>query len=760
MQTGDRNISTQIEYLRSNSPVLVFLVRTAPPYDPGRLWLPVEGLALRAIDDIPFLDETRERVVMAFTAEPPHEAGVQAVAVPLQAALERIFFHIQGVSKLVINPTSAPHGLSPLQSNIDYTLPEGFGQRCELSREEIAETIGALGNSPTKKTDYLSCAREAYRNNSLFETFTNARRVRRDNGDLEAWFLELMAMSFLGISERAVELYEHYPARDGADPQPLLLAARFRLLLKQFNEACTILHTLTFKPEVASIAFAELARAFVMTKEFGRAVDAASASIDKDPQSLDGRLIRGLALRGLSYDNGDEEGLKAALEDFEFVATRAVFNGAEALFHAGTIFARLGDLVSAERSLRQSLFQRDRFASRDALIRVACAASAVSVAREETELLERLLPHLAKPLRELIDAHSGDGSSELTEEGPKGLDLSMALWSEDEKIVARAAQQALKEWSLSLSNSFADCARIDEFLNYFAPAGIFSERLEYGYLNDIGVNTVARVLAAHLADVLTREGRAVWQVDKNKRISLSVPSSGGTIPLESFVLDRILLGASADNFSSLESLGAELLPRESASTRVVLSDRWEAARPEELAFFESEAVWAREKLGVLGAVLLNNLADFSEMDRCINIVFEPGGELSPHGTTVLGDERDRFIAALGLLVGVMINELLPSTWSRHPNLEGISISTLELGRIFPVARAQRRAHLGSAADFSAQLGAFAFGVAAATVSHEIGKGDLVDAAKIKARLISLLPILETFPQPEIDALISSLEMRE
>jgi hypothetical protein len=470
-------------------------------------------------------------------------------------------------------------------------------------------------------------------------------------------------------------------------------------------------------------------------------------------------LIRGLALRGLSYDSGDEEGLKAALQDFEFVATKAVFNAAEALFHAGTIFARLGDLASAEKSLRQSLFQRDRFASRDALIRVACAAGSVAMAREETELLEQLLPHLAKPLRELIDAHVGDSSSEPTANSSEASDRETALWSQDEKVVVQTARETLKEWSVPISNSFADCGLLDEFINYFAPAGIFSERLEYGYLNDVGVKTVARVFAAHLAAVLTREGQAVWQGDKARRVSLSVPSSGGSVPLESFILDRILLGAGADNFSSLESLGAELLPQESASARVMLSDRWEAARPEELAFFESEATWAREKLGVLGAVLEHNLGDFSEMDRCINVVFEPGGELSQHGTSILGSERDRFIAALGLLVGRMISELLPATWSRHPDLEGISVSTLELGRIFPVARVQRRAHLGSASDFSVQLGSFAFGVAAAAVNHEITKGLLVDAAQIKARLTALLPVLETFPQAEIDALVSSLAAR-
>jgi hypothetical protein len=757
MELQERNISAQIEYLRSKAAALIFLVKLSPPYNPNRHWLPVEGLALRAIDDLYFLEETPERVLMAFTAEPPHESGVQAIAVPLQAALERTFFHIQGVSKLVINPAFLPEGLSPLQADIDFTLPDGFGESCEFSREEMAEAIGSLTHAPSKKrTDYLARAKIAYGANSLFEAFADARKARREKGDPEAWHFELMAMSFLGLPERAVELYEHYPARDGADPYPLLLAARFRLLLKQFNEACTILHTLTFKEEVAPVAFAEMARAFVMTGEFSRAVDAASTSIEKDSHCLDAYLVRGIALRGLSYDSGDEEGLKAALKDFEHVAKKAVYNAAEALFHAGTIFARLGDLTSAESSLRQSLFQRDRFASRDALVRVTCAAHKVAVAREETALIERLIPHLAKPLRELLDSHVGTGAPQVAGEQSEIDDLGSALWSADEKLVHRAAAHALKEWNIQVANTGADAALFDDFVNYFAPAGIFSARLEYGYLNDVGTNTVARVFAIHLARVFARGGTTEWRGDRNKPVSLFIRASGGTIPLESFVNDRILLGASADNFASLESLSAELLPQEQRAARSLFSDTWEAAKPEELAFFESEAQWAREKLTGLGASIKGSVSDLFEIDRCINLVFEPGGELSEHGATALGSERDRFIAALGFMVGKTIDGLLAATWARHPDLEGVSLSAGGLGRVFPVARVQRRAHLGSAADFSAQLGSFAFGIGAAVVADELHKGSLTDTQQVRARLTELLPVLETFPNSEINSLVESL----
>lgn len=756
---SERDISAHVAFLSSKVSVLVFLVKTNQGYDADRLWLPIQGLALRAIDDLFFSSDTTERVVVAFTAEPPHESGVRAIAVPLQAALERVFFHIQGVSKLVINPRSLPLGVSPLQSNVDFTLPGDFGDGFELSREHIAEAIGALACPVTKDSDCVSLSRAAYKSNSLFEMFSLARHARRATGDLDAWFLELMAMSFIGIPERAVELYELYPARDGADPQPLLLAARFRLLLKQFNEACTILHTLTFKDEVAAVAFTELARAFVMTGEFSRAVDAASTAIGKDPESLDARLVRGIALRGLSYDSGEEEGLKSALADFEYVAKNAVFNAAEALFHAGTIFARLGDLVSAESSLRQSLFQRDRFASRDALIRVVCAAGKMTIAREETSILERLIPHLAKPLREVIDAHTNstrEGAS-AEGEGEGELELATALWSSDRQVVVRAARQAFSAWGISLAGTPADARFFDEFLSYYAPAGRFSEQLEYSQLNVVGLETVGRAIAAHLAQVFIDAGVAHWREVSTKSVVLTIPSSGGTVPLESFVNERILLGCSADNFSCLESLAAELCPYHGGGRNTFLGDKWESAGVAEQSFFESEAKWAHDKLQELGAILKHTLSDLSEIDRCIDSLFEPGGELSERGGSLLGNERDRFVAAVGFLIGDLIRDLLPATWSKHPDLEGVSLFTAELGRIFPVARVQRRIYLATAADFSLQLGSFAFGVGAAAVAHEVQRGKLQDAAQIRGRLIDLLPALETFPEAELDSLVQSLE---
>jgi hypothetical protein len=359
----------------------------------------------------------------------------------------------------------------------------------------------------------------------------------------------------------------------------------------------------------------------------------------------------------------------------------------------------------------------------------------------------------------VIEAHRNAKQEDSSAVGEDRLEFATALWSSDRQVVVRAARQAFSDWGISLSSTPEDAGFLDQFLNYYAPAGRFSEQLGYGELNAIGLESVGRAIAAHLAQVFIDAGRALWGADSQTDIVVTIPASGGTIPLESFVNERILLGASADNFSCLESLAAELRLLDGGSRHTFPADKWEIAAEEELRFFESEAKWAQDKLRGLGVALNRTLSDLSEIDRCIDSVFEPGGELSERGASVLGSEHDRFVASVGFLIGGLIHDLLPATWSKHPDLEGVSLFTAELGRIFPIARVQRRAYLGSAADFSLQLGAFAFGVGAAVVSHEVQRGKLQDAVQIRSRLIELLPALGTFPEAELDSLVQSLQIR-
>jgi tetratricopeptide (TPR) repeat protein len=766
-----RELDTQIQWLCSQVPALSVLAQRHESYDPHRFWLPVDGLALRAVDDLWFEAGTERRTVLAWTGVPPHAAGVTAVALPLQAALERMFFHLQGVSRLVINPSPGEQieGVSKLQTGLEYTLPADFGARVELDREGVAEVIGAVTHAAAGRAQraggMLKRARQAYRENSLFEAFYCARQERVRTGAAEAWFYELLAISFLGMAERALELYEEYPDRGSADALPLLLSARYRLLLKQVNEACTILHTLTFKPEVAARAFTELARAFVMSGEFGRAVDAASAGLKQDPDELDGYLVRGLGQRGVSYESGEPEGLKAALADFQVVASKGGFNGAEALFHAGTVLARLGDLPAAEQSLRQSLFQRDRFASRDALIRVACLGQHRQIAAEEVDRLERLLPEMTGSLRELLQAKVAEsGEAAASVQSGAGSPVYEAINGSDLRAAIAAAQRVVREeWKFPLSGTTGDLARLDELLNYYAPAGVFSDKLEYAGLAHLSREQVGRVLALYCAGVL-QQGDSVKVTLRRAAAARSAArdgvwvqdrDGGEPIPLESFVNDRILLGASADNFSRLDSLAAEFgVPEDGTSAEVVA---WRAATSEQVEFFRQEGAWAKQRLVAAGAQVDGTLADLAEIDGCIDALFEPGGELSARGAEVVGAaERDRFVVGLGLYMGDLLGSPVQARWYQHPNPEGLSLVGSGVGRLFPIALVQRRAYLATAADFGAQLGPLALGVATAVVQRDVQAGKCRTVAQVRKRLLEVAPAFKGFPREELDALADSL----
>lgn len=763
-----RDLDTQIKWLCSQVPALSVLVYPHESYDPHRFWLPVEGLSLRAVDDLWFEPGTERRTVLAWTGVPPHAAGVTAVALPLQAALERVFFHLQGVSRLVINPAPGEQiaGISRLQTALEYTAPADFGARLELDREAIAEVIGAVTHAGARRTGgMLKRARQAYRENSLFEAFYCARQERLQTGASEAWFYELLAISFLGMAERALELYEEFPERGSAEPLPLLLSARYRLLLKQVNEACTILHTLTFKPEVAARAFTELARAFVMSGEFGRAIDAATAGLKQDPEELDGYLVRGLGQRGVSYEGGEAEGLKAALADFQVVAAKGGFNAAEALFHAGTVLARLGDLSAAEHSLRQSLFHRDRFASRDALIRVACLGQHRQVAAAEVDRLERLVPEMTGGLRELLQvqgAEPGAAGVQLS----AGSDLFEAINGSDLRAAVAAAQRMVREeWNFPLRGDAGDLARLDDILHYYAPAGVFSDKLEYGVLAQLAREQVARVVALYCAGVLEQGEsvqvslRGVGGAGARSKAASTVwvqgPHGEAAIPLESFVHDRILLGASADNFARLDSLAAEFaLPGAEAIGEVV---PWREATTEQVEFFRQEGAWARERLVAAGAQVDGTLADLAVIDGSLDALFEPGGELAARGAEVVGAaERDRFVVGLGLYVGQVVGARVDARWYQHPNPEGLSLVANGVGRIFPIALVQRRAYLATAADFGTQLGALALGIATAVVVRDVRSGTCRSAAEVRARLLAVAPAFQGFAENEIDALVDSL----
>jgi tetratricopeptide (TPR) repeat protein len=755
MPTKTRTIASLEALKLSKLPVLDVVAHEIAPYDAGRQWGPFDELGVRAIDDIWFPEKAEAKTIV-FSLGASRTQGAQCVPVPAAVALERAFFHIQEVSGVAIRPCGELEGVSELQAGISSVLPSDDGAAMYLDRPEIALILGMLGTGKKKMADPIAQAESAFRGGSIFEAYYLARKCRESGkGDLKkAWFVELLSLSFLGLPEEALEAYEEYPERGGASPHSMLLAARFRLLLKQMNEARTILHTLTFNEEIGALAACELGRSYNMTGDFSRAIDAATLAISKDEGYAESYLVRGIAHRGLSYPSGDEDGLGEALKNFEAVAKRGGFGAAEASFHAGTVFGRLGALGQAEVSLRQSLFQRDRFSARDALVRVLCAAGRGREAEEELRILEKLAPTSTAKLREDIAAHLAPKTAQVGTETEEGGVAD--LLSGDFSVARSAAWTVVESWRLPLRRDLSDFALLDDFINRFAPAGDFPHEGQWGALGKLDVSVVSRVLALYLGDVLVEQKAGTWGDISPSHLTIQLSKSHTRIPIEAFVRDRILLGASGDNFSSLESIVAEIQGVGNLLSSVPAPRWWEMATGQEVEEFLASAAKGKKRLTEMGAVLTGGLGDLEEMDRVVEACFEPEATVKPGMESLVGESMESFVLEVSMYFASVVVAAVGAKWFSHEQPEGISLYHPGLGRVFPVAKLHRRVYLSTAADFSVRLSSFAFGVAAVAVQEGIRSGRYGDVDQVRAALIAMLPSMKDFSEVELQGVAQSL----
>jgi len=504
-----------------------------------------------------------------------------------------------------------------------------------------------------------------------------------------------------------------------------------------------------------------MARSYLIEKDFARAIDVATSAIQKDGAYTESYLVRGIAHRGVSYEAGDAEGLRQAHSDFERVARQGSYSMPEALYHVGTVCARFGSLHQAEMAFRQSLFQRDRLSARDALIRLLGARDNWTGAELELGRLEQIDPRFTKGLREEINearqkssTHYGSGST-TSEDTSLPADFEV-LWSREMPVAVEAARSALSKWGIPLRNELSDCVWLDEMINRFAPDGDFPVSGEFSTLSGVEHRVIARALALHIGAMLVARGAATWARESGEALSLVFTTLSAPVPLEHFVLERVLLGASGDNFSALESLALEVERAPTQSDSAVNAAWWPVAAPLIVLGYREEALWAKERWLEVGAKLTGALSDLDEIDRVIDEVFTPGGMLQDGVSISFGREMDRFVRGTGFLIGGIIADRVTSEWSDHDRGEGISLFNKDLGRVFPVARAQRRLYLASAADFSSKLSSLAWAVAVASVTEGVRSGVYRDAEGVRAALITLLPSIEQFPQSELSGVVESL----
>lgn len=745
--------------VESLPPVLVFLVRECQGYSPRTKWGSFDAVGIRSIQDLYFSATSSARCLYAYTYEPPHAGDVIAVRVPLQLALEAAFFHVAGINKIVLNPAGDSVGAALPQQQIECSVPHDAEPTLEIARRELPALLGEIAAQAYGELTYhelVDRAAQALQEGGYFECYHLAHRAREINPERgEGWFYELFAFSFFGSADDALELYEQYPRQGSSEPHAQLLAARYRLLLKQLNEARTIFHTLSFNGDVGAIASSELARSYVSEKHYARALDAANAAISKNQELVEAHLLRGIALRGLSYDSGDTKGLQESYADFELVAKRGGYGAAEALYHAGTVCARLGALAEAETAFRQSLFQRDRISARDALIRTLCAEDKHAEAEVELTCLENLTPDYGRNLRRELDSRL-KVVSKATVPAEDRQHECPELWASAIEDSVMAARDILRSWGVPIECTTRDFVVLDDFINRFAPDGEFPTGGRYAALQAAGHDVVARALGLHVADLLVSCEAARWGEDHQKSCKVVSSRLEVEIPVEEFVANRVLLGASGDNFSSLESLVLELEVEPTGTSCGHASQWWEPAEKKTIEDIEREVAWVVEALRGFGVELSQSLGDLEAIDLWIESAFEVGTLLCQDLPESDRNESDRLIIALGMLVGQRIVDATGGVWSGHEKPEGISVWSSELGRIFPVARMQRRVYLAGAAESAFKLSSLAWSVAVAAVTQAVRRKEVVGHEGVLVALTSMLPSIASFPEEELSGVVTSL----
>ena len=716
-------------------------------------WGAFDLLSVRAIDDLGVSQDSPGAVILlseSIESESIQSDQWRCVAMPSQVALERVFFHLNAPSEIIINPAGPlPHVCEAQGGFIGSTT--GKDSSIVLTRSELPFFIGGYELGFPKKGPSEDILANSYKANQLFAVYYGARKLREEEDSRVGWFYELLSLSFFGLPEEAMALYEAYPHRGAADPDVQLINARYRALLKQHNEARTLFHAISFNPKYGDLAKQELARSLLSTNEFDRVQDLLQSSKGKELKDPDVILILGMALRGIGYPSGDEETLREALSNFEFVAQAGGFNSPEALFHSGVIFSRLGALAEAEVVFRQSLFQRDRYATREALIRVLATRGDVVGAKRELALLAQIRfsqsEALGVELCEVLESASEMSSSIKTDvhkESKRGREAE-----------EHAARELLSRWEIPCTGTLKDLDFFDRFINYYAPSGQFSTTLRFHFLRGRERGDVARAFALLIGGALCRKGLAVWgNGDTAEDLILELVSGPVRIPIERFVADRISLGASVDAQSSLLSLIDTEEDHTSDSTYQNVLPARELVSAERKERLRVDAEWIYEVLKKHGHTIELDLDSFATLDGFFDAFFEPGGEIKEGELSDI--DPVLLLDGVGIHVARVVDKYLSPQWHDHPDLQGVSLEVQSVGTLYPIAKAHIRAFFGNAAEFGSQLSSLALGIATATLQQKILDGTISgqDAA-IQFLRESFLGFA-SFSDVELAALVGSL----
>lgn len=595
-------------------------------------------------------------------------------------ALKR-FFKNKSIQGLTFNP--------PMQN--DHKKLAFTAYRSILPR--VIGYLSVTSNAKTPTT--LAKHSETYRKqNRVYEALHASALAREEGAKLDScFFVELDALFSLGMLSEAQQLMQWYP---GNDSRIELFKIRLRSLSGHAVESMTRLVPLLSQEANAALCWLEQGRALLMQNKAKDAVAAFDKSLQYE-ESCDALLGKGIALRAMHYGQLNKQGLLSALKEFEAVIN---YNGTykpEALHHAGTIHSALQQWDEAVECYSHTLELGPSPVSKQNLALALHALGDIEAATEAYEYLAVFYPTYAQNIEKYFEADEILFTPAGSEDSSDTFVTQKRLAAKDLEALAQDARARLKTRRITMKNDLLDFRRVDDYVNYHAPAGVFLDSSHLFRLSEREYKSAIFDIAIHLGQLLVDEKLAQWQIEADftpMQVGLIIAGEQTQMPISMFanVARRVQAGGSDNAMVSLDAL-VNLLPGYH-HIAMHYSNPFMAlpADEERLEEFETRAQRAKALLEQFDFRLDGSLNDVRELEFAIASIWSETGGLSELEQS--GSMSYELVDDIGFYLGSLFENLAGGEWYDHNDLNGISLQSMIIKNIHPILEIRKRLEIG------------------------------------------------------------------
>lgn len=712
------------------------------------------------------------RMGIVFTDPQIFIGGAACIEAPTATALERYFHNINHVSGVSFNTPMREVALrgnpdSPTAS--EYITPEEL-EGFTVHRFFVPRIIGFLrtGDPFAEKHSHAELAKKALAADKVYQAYAHAA-LARENGEAldEYYFAEAYSLFYLSLHEELSNYFPWYFEQGGKDPRHEILKACLLSISGRADEAINTLNLLPAKPELRAAIHLEKGRYYNIYQEYQKALSEFDQCLALETGNTDAHLGKGIALRTLHYQDGNREGFEMALSHLRKVADKQGYHAPEALHHSGTIYLALSEYAEGEKCFAETIAMRESPVSRRNMILCQHAQGKLDEAKYHYEWLLNWSPEYAEGLEKYFSEKSFEinpGSHVAPKAKQHSLSPQQAV--EACKEAALKATTQLKEWSLPVQGDIMDFRRLDEYLSYHAPGGVFLESCAFANLSEVEVDGILAAISMHLNGVLTRRNLARWLPESDGSaqgsyiIFKGVPAYSDPISMYDTVWKRFSVGATADNLTNLDML-VSLFPDYDHLAALYSSPiKHVELSPKELSQYQAAAKASITKLHELGFNFNGELSDLKELDDAINEIFEPGAVLRQDDKIqrVVGEDIRSFGIGLGLHLGFVFERFSGQTWMKHMSIQGISLQGEFLNPFYPVQRFWDRAILAQEANQISALESLVSPLVCADLARKFAAHEVNTRAELAELLKEALPsIMEDDPSGQsLDRMVTMI----